>query len=160
MNPKRIRRSIHLRAAGGQTRGPARRGNSLERTRIVLIDTAPLLREILREIITREPDLALVAEHEAVVDVRQTVEREAADFVVVGRDAASADDVRAMVGAGLGVRALEVYSDGKESVLYELRPHRVPLGEISADTLLRTIRAVPRWDAEAVTDETSERRTV
>ena len=91
----------------------------MERTRIVLIDTAPLLREILREIITREPDLALVAEHEAVVDVRQTVEREAADFVVVGRDAASADDVRSMVGAGLGVRALEVYSDGKESVLYE-----------------------------------------
>ena len=143
-----------------QTRRHAPRGNSLERTRIVLIDTAPLLREILREIISGEPDLALVAEHDAVVDVRKTVEREAADFVVVGRDAASVDDVRAMVGAGLGVRALEVYSDGKESVLYELRPHRVLLGEISSDTLLRTIRAVPGWDAEAVTDETSERRTV
>ena len=160
MNPKRIPRSIHARPADRQTRRHAPRENSLERTRIVLIDTAPLLREILREIIAREPDLALVAEHEAVIDVRKTVEREAADFVVVGRDAASADDVRAMVGAGLGVRALEVYSDGKESVLYELRPHRVPLGEISADTLLRTIRAVPGWDAEAVTDETSERRTV
>ena len=143
-----------------QTRRHAPRGNSLELTRIVLIDTAPLLREILREIISGEPDLALVAEHDAVVDVRKTVEREAADFVVVGRDAASADDVQAMVGAGLGVRALEVYSDGKESVLYELRPHRVLLGEISSDTLLRTIRAVPGWDAEAVTDETSERRTV
>jgi DNA-binding NarL/FixJ family response regulator len=132
----------------------------LERTRIVLIDAAPLLREILREIIMHEPDLALVAEHEAVVDVRKTVERDAADFVVVGRDAASADDVRAMVGAGLGVRALEVYSDGKESVLYELRPHRVRLGEISSDTLLGTIRAVPGWDVDAATDETSERRTV
>ena len=118
----------------------------MERTRIVLIDTAPLLREILREIITREPDLALVAEHEAVADVKETVEREAADFVVVGRDAASADDVEALVGAGLGVRALEVYSDGKESVLYELRPHRVSLGEISSETLVRTIRAAPGWD--------------
>jgi DNA-binding NarL/FixJ family response regulator len=132
----------------------------LERTRIVLIETAPLLREILREIIVREPDLALVAEHERAVDVRQTVEREAADFVVFGADAASDEDVRSIVGAGLGVRALEVCSDGKESVLYELRPHRVPLGEISADTLLRTIRAVPGWDGEPATDETSERRTV
>ena len=120
----------------------------MERTRIVLIDTAPLLREILREVISGEPDLALVAEHDAVVDVRKTVEREAADFVVVGRDAASVDDVRAMVGAGLGVRALEVYSDGKESVLYELRPHRVSLGEISSETLLRTIRAAPTWAME------------
>jgi hypothetical protein len=56
--------------------------------------------------------------------------------------------VCALVGAGLGVRALEVHSDGKESVLYELRPHRVSLGEISADTLLHTIRTVPRWEAE------------
>ena len=34
------------------------------------------------------------------------------------------------------------------------------LGEISPDTLLRTIRAVAGWDVEHVTDETSERRTV
>jgi hypothetical protein len=46
------------------------------------------------------------------------------------------------------VRAIEVRSDGRESVLYELRPHRVPLGEISSETLVRTIRAAPAWDGE------------
>jgi DNA-binding NarL/FixJ family response regulator len=119
----------------------------LERTRIVLIDMSPLMREIVREVIAHEPDLEIVAEHE-VADVETAVERTHADFVIVGPDAASGERVCALVGASLGVRALEVHPDGKESVLYELRPHRVSLGEISADTVLRTIRAVPGWEAE------------
>ena len=49
----------------------------MERTRIVLIDTAPLLREILREIITREPDLALVADKVAKTLVNCNVEVDA-----------------------------------------------------------------------------------
>jgi DNA-binding NarL/FixJ family response regulator len=121
----------------------------LERTRIVLIDMSPLLREIVRETLACEPDLDVVAEHEAAVDVREVVERDRADFVIVGSDADAADGVRSVVSADRGVRALELHSDGKESVLYELRPHRVSLGEISPAALLRTIRAVPAWDAEA-----------
>jgi DNA-binding NarL/FixJ family response regulator len=118
----------------------------LERTRIVLIDMSPLLREIVRETLAREPDLDVVAEHEAGVDVREAVEGQHADFVIVGSDASADEAVRSLVGADLGVRALELRADGRESVLYELRPHRVPLGEISPDTLLQTIRAAPGWD--------------
>jgi DNA-binding NarL/FixJ family response regulator len=127
----------------------------LERTRIVLIDMSPLLREIVRETIAREPDLDVVAEHDAGVDVRAAVQREDADFVIVGSDAVAAAAVSTLVAADRGVRALELRSDGRDSVLYELRPHRVPLGEISPEALLHTIRAAPTW-----MDETSERRTV
>ena len=113
----------------------------------------PLLRDIVRDAIAREPDLDVVAERE-IASLREVVDRDEPDFVIVGTEAAS-ETVRAVVGAGCGVRALEVHSDGKESVLYELRPHRVSLGEISPDTLVQTIRAVPAWDTEHVTDETS-----
>jgi len=119
----------------------------LERTRIVLIDMAPLLREIVREAIVREPDFDLVAEH-GDTDVRTAIERDNPDFIIVGDDAAAQQDVRSLVGTGRGLRALEVQSDGRESVLYELRPHRISLGEISADTLVRAIRAAPTWDAK------------
>lgn len=107
---------------------------------------APLLREIVREAILREPDLDLVAEHDG-GDVHTAVERDDPDFIIVGEDAAD-QDVRSLVGRGRGLRALEVQSDGRESVLYELRPHRIALGEISADTLVRAIRAAPTWDAK------------
>jgi chemotaxis response regulator CheB len=119
----------------------------LERTRIVLIDMSPLLREIIREALVPEPDLEVVAEHEGPVDLRTAVERDAADFVIVGADAAD-DSVQSLVAANQGVRAIEVRSDGRESVLYELRPHRVSLGEISSETLVRTIRAAPSWGHE------------
>jgi chemotaxis response regulator CheB len=132
----------------------------LERTRIVLVDMSPLLRAIIREALVPEPDLEVVAEHEGDVDLREVVERDEADFVIVGSDAASEECVRSLVAPARGVRALEVRSDGRESVLYELRPHRVSLGEISSDTLLRTVRAAPAWGDGPVTDETSERRTV
>jgi hypothetical protein len=109
---------------------------------------APLLREIVRAAIVREPDLDLVAEHDE-IDMRTVLELDDPDFVIVGEAAAADGAVLSLVGAGRGLRALEVQSDGRESVLYELRPHRIPLGEISTETLVRAIRAVPKWDARA-----------
>jgi chemotaxis response regulator CheB len=109
---------------------------------------APLLREIVREAIVREPDFDLVAEHDD-ADVRAAVEQNHPDFIIVGEDAAAEQDVRSLIDERRGLRALEVQSDGRESVLYELRPHRISLGEISADTLVRAIRAAPPWDAKA-----------
>jgi DNA-binding NarL/FixJ family response regulator len=120
----------------------------LESTRIVLVDMAPLLREIVRETLARETDLDIVAEHDADVDVASAVEEAAADFVIVGSGVTAHASIASIVGAERGVRALEVRSDGKESVLYELRPHRVSLGEISPEILLRTIRAAPTWNGE------------
>ena len=120
----------------------------MESIRITLIDMSPLLREIVRETLVREPDLDVVGDHDADVDVRAAAERDDADFVIVGSGATGRAGVRSLVATNRRVRVLELHGDGRESVLYELRPHRVPLGEISPDTLLRTIRAVPTWDAE------------
>jgi chemotaxis response regulator CheB len=121
----------------------------LERTRIVLVDMPPLLREIVRDTLAREPDLDVVAEHESDVDVRSAVGETDVDFLIVGAEATTARmGVASVVGAQRGIRAIEVQSDGKESVLYELRPHRVSLGEMSPETLLRTIRTPPTWDGE------------
>lgn len=120
----------------------------MEQTRIVLVDMSPLLREIVRETAAREPDLEVVREHEAGVDLRAAVERDDPDFLIVGAEAAPEGTVGSLVAGGRRLRALEVRSDGRESVLYELRPHRVLLGEISPDTLLQTIRTPPERSPE------------
>jgi DNA-binding NarL/FixJ family response regulator len=120
----------------------------LEQTRIVLVDMPPLLREIVREATSREPDLEVVREHEAGADLRAAVEQDDPDFLIVGSAEATEATVDSLVTAGRRLRALEVRSDGRESVLYELRPHRVLLGEISPDTLLHTIRTPPGRNTE------------
>jgi DNA-binding NarL/FixJ family response regulator len=119
----------------------------------------PLLREIVRDAVAREPDLELVAELDDAPGAFDALARDAAQFVIVGSEAAAAACVPSLVAEQPALRALELRADGRQSVLYELRPHRVPLGEISAETLLRTIRAVPPW-TEPTWDESSERRTV
>ena len=115
----------------------------------------PLLRDVIRGALVPEPDLEVVGEHDGAVDIRAAVEQEDADFVILGSGAVSEQNMRALVGPTRRVRALEVHSDGTQSVLYELRPHRVPLGEISTDTLLRTVRAAPGWDDGPAPGETS-----
>ena len=107
----------------------------------------PLLRDIVRKAISHEPDLEVVAEHEADVDVRAALARDDPDFVIVGSEVTAHASVASVVEDNCRVRALELQDDGKESVLYEFRPHRVALGELSSDTLLQTIRAVPTWGA-------------
>jgi DNA-binding NarL/FixJ family response regulator len=117
-------------------------------TRIVLIGISPLLHEIVRDALSEAPDLDLVAEHEAAVDVGEAVARDRPDFVILGSQGDVEESVRSLVAANRGVRALEIRSDGRESVLYELRPHRVSLGEISTDKLVGTIRAAASWEEE------------
>ena len=119
----------------------------------------PLLRDVIRGALMPEPDLDVVGEHDGPVDICAAVEEDGADFVILGSGVASEESVRALVGPARRVRALEVHSDGTQSVLYELRPHRVALGEISTDTLLRTVRTAPGWDDEPRPDETSDRGT-
>jgi DNA-binding NarL/FixJ family response regulator len=119
----------------------------VERTRIVLVDMSPLLRDIVRNAIAHEPDLEVVAEHDGDVDLETAVARGGADFVILGSEAPAHTSTASLLAANCRVRALELQGDGRDAVLYEFRPHRVALGELSPDTLLRTIRAVPAWDA-------------
>src|SRR6476619_927335 len=107
---------------------------------------SPLLRNIVRNAIANEPDLEVVAEHDGDVDLETAVERGSADFVILGSEVTAHSSAASLVASNCRVRALELQGDGREGVLYEFRPHRVALGELSPDTLLRTIRAVPRWD--------------
>jgi DNA-binding NarL/FixJ family response regulator len=120
----------------------------LESTRIVLIDMPPLLREIVRETLAPEPDLHVVAEHGADVDVMRAVEEADADFVIVGTEL-SGRSVAEVGAGGWRVRGLELHVDGSEGVLYELRPHWVSVGELSPAALVRTIRAVSTGDDES-----------
>jgi chemotaxis response regulator CheB len=131
----------------------------LKTIRIALFDMSPLLREIVRRTLDREPDLQVVVDRAVVADALAAVERDRADFVIIGSNADQTVDVRSLLACSRGVRVLELRSDGKKGVLHELRPHRVALGELSPDALLRTIRAIRSDDAGGPRQETRKRRT-
>lgn len=98
----------------------------------------PLLRDIVRETVIREPGLAVVAELSGDADLRAALDEVQAEFVIIGAQAPGGT-AASVVAAQRVLRALEVDDDGR-SVLYELVPNRVGVDELSPEGLLRMIR--------------------
>ena len=111
----------------------------MERTRIVLVDTSPLLRDIIRETADSDGGFEVVADVSHEVDLWETVERTDAELVIIGPEAPAGTGA-AIVGTQRIVRVVELADDGR-SVLHELTPTSVGLGDLSPEALLSRVRA-------------------
>jgi DNA-binding NarL/FixJ family response regulator len=94
-----------------------------------------MLRGIVEGLVSAEPDLEIVGDFEDAEAAVGSIEATGASVVIAGLQAPSL--ARRLSDR---VRVVGVSADGRESVLYELRPHERVLGEISPSTLLAAIR--------------------
>ena len=99
-----------------------------------------ILREIIRQSLSVQPDMQIVGEFTGAVSLLPAVDQSGADFVIVGVDEMNVDDVRFVLQERPHIKILAVGGDGKSAALYELRPNKVSLGEVSPDSLVRVIR--------------------
>lgn len=112
----------------------------VEPSRIVLVDLPRMLREIVEQAVMAEPDMVIVRDPGENHSLSATVGRTGADFVILGRDG-ELDEVDGLLETHPHLRVLAVAGDGREAFLYELRPTRTPLGEISPRTIVDAIRS-------------------
>lgn len=96
-----------------------------------------ILREIIEQAVADEPDMEIVDAGD--VPLREAVESSKADFVIAGADYNFAEVAR-VLDERPRLRVLAVAGDGREAFLYELRPTRTPLGEVSPRTIVDAIR--------------------
>jgi hypothetical protein len=96
-----------------------------------------MLREIVRSLVAGEPDLELVGELADARALADTVCRCGPD-VVVGHSTPS--EIQRLLEQRPTMKILQVENNGRSSFLYELRPHRIPLGELSRARLLEVLR--------------------
>src|SRR5262245_42236892 len=97
-----------------------------------------LLREIIRSVVVAEADLELVAELSDARLLGEAVPRHAPD-VVIGHSTPA--DIERLLRDRPRLKVLQVDDTGRSTVLYELKPHRTALGEVSPARLLSAIRA-------------------
>ena len=100
-----------------------------------------MLREIVSETISGQPDMQVVAIHNHHADVLAMAARSRARVVVIGSDGAEVENLcerLAVQRPDVGVLAIS--ADGRETVVHELRPYRVHLGELSPPQLVNAIR--------------------
>ena len=114
--------------------------SGLEQTRVVLIGMPRMLREIVREVISAEPDLAIVGEFDDQYAARLAIDAQAAAVVITALEEASPIDFGHLLSEHPHLRVLSLSADGSESFLCELRPHEQTLGELSPNELLGVIR--------------------
>jgi hypothetical protein len=96
--------------------------------------------EILHHVIAAEADMEIVG----VVDdgdLSSAIRRTRADVMVVGQDRqAEHKGYARLLCHHPHIKVLAIADNGKSGSLYKLRPRHVPLGKISARTLVKAIR--------------------
>jgi hypothetical protein len=105
----------------------------LELIHVVVLDLPRMLSEVVTSILSTAPDIQ--------VSTGLAGDRPPPDVVVVGGEVGALPDrAGELLHEFPRVRVLTVGADGRETMFYELRPHRVALGELSPDSLLEAVR--------------------
>jgi DNA-binding NarL/FixJ family response regulator len=109
--------------------------------RIVLGTMPGMLREIIREVFSSQPDMVIVSEPSSEADLAVAVAESEADLVVVELN----DDTLGQVGEQLlrsrpRLKSLGISRDGRRAAVYELVPDRTRVFEVSPEGLRAAAR--------------------
>jgi hypothetical protein len=117
----------------------------LKQIRILLARMPKMLLDILSHIVASEHDMVIIGWVKDDEDLLMVAQRTRANVILVGH---TAEDERQKYASLLlrrpRIKVVAIASDGRTGLLYELRPQRIPLGEMSADALRSAIRGQPR----------------
>jgi DNA-binding NarL/FixJ family response regulator len=118
-------------------------GDRLSNIRVLIGDAPTLLRDILEQAISREPDMEVI--HEPVMAPPTADQLESPDVVVVdGTDSEPAERARTLLHRWPHSHLLIITARGQRVLRYELLPRGVDLGELSPAQLTDAIRAAVR----------------
>ena len=114
--------------------------------RVALVNLPRMLHEIIREVVSAEEDMRIVGDFADWVQLDGAMEQCRPDFLITGDDRPPLT-IHQLLEAHRDLRVLTVSLDGRNAVLCEVEPHRVPLGEASPQKLLNVMRASARSNA-------------
>ena len=113
----------------------------LEPVRVLLIDLHGILSEIILSILEDEPGVEVAGQQPRTAGLDE-IAAVAADVVIAPSDGEGLADVwRELLARRPQTKVLTVGGDGRDGFLYELRPYRVPLGEICPRTLIEAVKS-------------------
>ncbi len=130
-----------LRRRLSPCRSRARCEGSLDEIRILLVNIQGILGDVIKSVLRTCQDMTVVSDSLDSADVQALVDRTGADVVVCQFD----DDAAAEVANGMfarhrRVKVIAVRDDGRRAVLWELRPQRSVLGDLSPALLVDAVR--------------------
>jgi DNA-binding NarL/FixJ family response regulator len=112
----------------------------------VIVGTVPqLLGEIITTALARETGIRVVAEADNEAGLVDLCGRMQPDVVVLGAPDGDAESIgHRLLGRCPLAKVVALTLNGRSAVLFELRPHKVELGELSPAELGRAVRMMVR----------------
>jgi hypothetical protein len=114
---------------------------AVRRIRILLAGMARMLLGMVTDIIAAHPEMIVSGHALKAADLPAAARKARADVVILAEPAGRRrQDHLKLLYSRPHLKVLSITSDGRRFFLYELRPQRVALGEISAKSLIQAIR--------------------
>jgi hypothetical protein len=108
--------------------------------RVLVFAMPRLLHDILDRLLTGAPEIAVLEGPLPGEDLMGAAVRANADVVIAAERSLARDAICGLLAARARTRLLAISHDGSGGVLYELRPHREAIGELSREAVLESIR--------------------
>jgi len=100
-----------------------------------------MLREIVSESLGDARDVTFAGAYATAEDVEPALERlDGGRYVVIGTNGLGEPTIKRLVGHHPQAKLLVLTQDGRETFLYELRPHRKSLGALSPQKIAAAVR--------------------
>ena len=102
-------------------------------TRVFVMGLTAMLSDVVRAVVSSRPTLLLVGESPVTDFQRAAASRP--DVVVASLDQLTDAELTRFLTAHCHARVLGLAGDARAAALYEMRPHRTPLGELGTEAL-------------------------
>jgi DNA-binding NarL/FixJ family response regulator len=119
-----------------------------DRIRILLAEIPPMLSDIVRDTVANEGDMMVVGEFTERGALLEGLASGGADVVILGTSEPEEAAVPyRILATSPHIKVLMLEIRGRRAVIYELRPRRRPLGDVSPQRLVKAIRRNPKGAA-------------
>ncbi len=111
------------------------------RIQVLIAGMPQLLADVIRATLLQQPDMQLVEENRAVNDLFPAARADVPDVLIVGLNGGGIPTFCGpMLYGNPRLKVLAVSTTGEDTALYELRPHRIALGNVTPGGLVEAIR--------------------
>ncbi len=117
----------------------------------VIVGKAPrLLGEIVTAVLAKEPNINVIGEAESVGELVELCVRAQPDLVVFGSVNADVEEIgRRVLQQSPRAKVVALAENGRNTFVFELRPHKVEIGELSAEELAQVVTRLVQKEQES-----------
>ena len=117
----------------------------LSKVRVLVAGMPRMLTDIIRNIVTSQPDLEFAGEAEDVACLARIAQQSRVDVLVIGAAAVQdASGYKDLLYQHPRMSIVAIDADARGAQIFDLRPHVSHLGEISPTTLVAALRRRPQ----------------